>query len=82
MGQRGPSSAALRLLVAGSRSPWPFLLQGCSLSTASFLQADCKQGPPPAPSGNAGGLSHAPGEFWKERQGGPPFLPQRARLQN
>ncbi|KAM7118173.1 uncharacterized protein J5F26_002861 [Ciconia maguari] len=31
-------------------------------------EADPKQGPPPVPAGNGGGLCRSPGEFWKERQ--------------
>ncbi|XP_049652957.1 uncharacterized protein LOC126036902 isoform X2 [Accipiter gentilis] len=45
---------------------WPFLLRGCSLSAARFLQDHPKQGPPTAPSVKAGGLCRSPGEFWKE----------------
>lgn len=42
---------------------WLFLLWGCSLSTAWFLQTDAKQGPLPAPFGNGGGLCCSSGEF-------------------
>lgn len=48
----GPSSVTLRLLGLGGSSPVPFLLRGCSASTSWPLQADPKQGPPMALSGN------------------------------
>ena len=81
-GQRVPApprSGCWCRLAAGR---WPLLLQGCSLSAAWFLQDVPKQGPAPAPSGHGGGLCRLPGEFWSEKQGGPPFLLQPARLQN
>lgn len=52
----------------------PFLLWGCSLSTAWFLQDDSKQRALTAPSENGGSLCRSPGEFWKKRQDGSSFL--------
>ncbi|KAM6412919.1 uncharacterized protein J5M81_002020 [Pluvialis apricaria] len=43
---------------------------------------DPKGGPPLAASVNEGGLHRSSGKFWKERQGGPFFFLQPARLQN
>ena len=67
-GQRLPAlpRSGCRCRLAARR--WPFLLRGCSLSAAWFLQDDPKPGPPTAPSSNGGGLCRSPGEFWRERQ--------------